>query len=246
MGLAWREEIVASCAFTMAWAADLGADRRRVEAMLAPYDEATTRFAPDLSEVAGMAEGSGEHPVALRATNAFEELYVVLDPEAIAEPLERCTDALLDGVDGPLLVHQEQWYAADVDSVAIVIDRPDDGVGSSPPSWPRACRWWGMNCFGTAMGAMSLTSTHERPGIPRMIVARRALDARDHEEAWRTVTTPERAGGYSWGWAFGDEPRRSSRRPPPRRATCRAPPPTRITRSTARWPRCAPPARTAR
>ena len=37
-----------------------------------------------------------------------------------------------------------------------------------------------------------------------MIVARRALDARDREEAWRTVTTPERAGGYSWGWAFAD------------------------------------------
>ena len=86
----------------MTWAADLGADRRRVEAMLAPYDEATMRFAPDLSEVlAGMAEGSGVDPVALRATNAFEELYVVLDPEAVAEPLERCTDALLDGVDGP-------------------------------------------------------------------------------------------------------------------------------------------------
>ncbi len=84
VGSALREEIDASCAFTMTWAADLGADRRRVEAMLAPYDEATMRFAPDLSEVlAGMADGSGVDPVALRATNAFEELYVVLDPEAI-------------------------------------------------------------------------------------------------------------------------------------------------------------------
>ena len=205
VGSALREEIVASCSFTMGWAADLGADRRRVEAMLAPYDEATTRFAPDLSEVlAGMAEGSGVDPVALRATNAFEELYVVLDPEAVAEPLERCTDALLDGVDGPLLVHQEQWYAADVDSVAIVIDQPDEGVGVIAPVVASGLPLVGMNAFGTAMGAMSLTANDERPGIPRMIVARRALDARDREEAWRTVTTPERAGGYSWGWAFAD------------------------------------------
>ena len=103
----------------MAWASDLGADRRRVEELLAPYDDATARFAPDLGELlAGMAAGSGVDPVALRATNTFEEFYGVLDPEAMGEPLERCTDALLAGVDGPILVHQEQWYAADADSVA--------------------------------------------------------------------------------------------------------------------------------
>ena len=107
-------------------------------------------------------------------------------------------------MDGPLLVHQEQWYAADVDSVAIVIDQPDEGVGVIAPVVASGLPLVGMNAFGTAMGAMSLTATDERPGIPRMIVARRALDARDREEAWRTVTTPERAGGYSWGWAFAD------------------------------------------
>ena len=49
----------------------------------------------------------------------------MLDPEAMGAPVERCTDALLRGPDGPLLVHQEQWYAADADSIAIVIDEPD-------------------------------------------------------------------------------------------------------------------------
>jgi hypothetical protein len=136
VGAALRGEIQASADFTLSWAAALGTDRRALESLLAPYD-AAARCVPDLAEVlGGMAEASGVDPVALRATNAFEELYAVLDPEALAAPIERCTDALLPGVDGAILVHQEQWYAADADSVAIVIDRPDapaDGAAVVSP-----------------------------------------------------------------------------------------------------------------
>lgn len=205
VGVALRSEIEASVSFTMAWAADFGADRRRVEALLAPYDAATARHASDLAEVLdGMARGSGVDPVALRATNAFEELYALLDPEALGAPAERCTDALLAGVEGPILVHQEQWYAADADSVAVVVDRPDDDVAIVAPVVASGLPLVGMNATGASVGAMSLTATDEGPGVPRMIVARRALDARDREEAWRIVTTPERAGGYSYSFAFPD------------------------------------------
>jgi hypothetical protein len=80
-----------------------------LEELLEPYDRASSAVVPDLMELLdGMAVGSDVDPVALRATNAFEELYVVLDPDAIAAPLERCTDVLLRGADGPILVHQEQ------------------------------------------------------------------------------------------------------------------------------------------
>lgn len=203
VGVALRPEIEASVSFTMAWAADLGADRRRVEALLVPYDDATGRYAPDLAELLdGMARGSGVDPIALRATNTFEELYALLDLEALGSPVERCTDALLPGADGPILVHQEQWYAADADSVAIVIDEPDDGIAIIAPVVASGLPLVGMNATGASVGAMSLTATHERTGVPRMIVARRALDARDREEAWRTVTMPERAGGYSYSFAF--------------------------------------------
>jgi hypothetical protein len=61
-----------------------------------------------------------------------------------------------------------------------------------------------MNASGAALGAMSLTARDERIGVPRMFVARRALEARDRAEAWRTVTMPERAGGYAWCCAFAD------------------------------------------
>ena len=205
VGAALREEIELSVAFTMAWAADLGTDRARVEELLVPYDEVSTRVVPDLMElIEGMAEGSRVDPVALRATNAFEELYGVLDPAAMDAPVERCTDALLRGPDGPLLVHQEQWYAADADSIAIVIDEPDDGVAVVSPVVASGVPLVGMNATGTSLGAMSLTATDERPGVPRMFVARKALDARDRDEAWATVTTPERAGGYTYCYAFPD------------------------------------------
>jgi hypothetical protein len=189
----------------MSWAADLGADRSRLEQLLAPYDRASIAVVPDLMELLdGMADGSDVDPVALRATNAFEELYVVLDPEALGAPLERCTDALLAGPDGPILVHQEQWYAADADSIAVIVDEPDDRVAVVSPVVASGVPLVGMNATGTALGAMSLTATDERPGVPRMLVARRALDARDAAEAWRTVTMPERAGGYTWCYAFAD------------------------------------------
>jgi hypothetical protein len=205
VGEALRDEIERSVTFTMDWAAGLGADRVKVAQLLAPYDEVSIRVVPDLMELLeGMAEGSGVDPVALRATNAFEELYGVLDPEAMGAPVERCTDALLRGPDGPLLVHQEQWYAADADSIAIVIDEPDDGVAVVSPVVASGVPLVGMNATGTSLGAMSLTASDERAGVPRMFVARKALDARDRSEAWAIVTMPERAGGYTYCYAFAD------------------------------------------
>ncbi|MEX0755190.1 MAG: C45 family peptidase [Actinomycetota bacterium] len=205
VGTELRAEIERSVAFTMSWADGLGADRSRVEQLLAPYDRASNAVVPDLMEIlVGMAAGSGVDPAALRAANAVEELYGVLDPEAMGAPVERCTDALLQGSDGPILVHQEQWYAGDADSVAIVIDEPDDGIAVVAPVVASGLPLVGMNATGAALGAMSLTASDEQAGVPRMLIARRALDARDRDDAWRTVTMPERAGGYSWCYAFAD------------------------------------------
>lgn len=205
VGIGLREEVARSVDFTMSWAADLGAERARVEELMVPYDRISAALVPDLMELLdGMAEGADVDPVALRATNAFEELYGVLDPEAMSAPIERCTDALMRGPDGPLLVHQEQWYAADADTVAIVIDEPDHRIAVISPVAASGVPLVGMNATGAALGAMSLTASDERSGVPRMFVARRALEARDRQEAWRTVTMSQRAGGYTWCYAFAD------------------------------------------
>jgi hypothetical protein len=111
---------------------------------------------------------------------------------------------LLRGTDGPILVHQEQWYAGDADSVAMVIDQPDRGVAVISPVVASGLPLVGMNSTGTALGAMSLTANDERSGVPRMFVARRAIEAGNRDAAWQTVTMPERAGGYTWCYAFAD------------------------------------------
>src|SRR5436853_1146652 len=165
VGTGLREEISRSVAFTMSWAANLGADRSRLEELLEPYDRISAAVVPDLMELLdGMAAGADIDPVALRATNAFEELYGLLDPAASAAPIERCTDVILRGADGPILVHQEQWYAGDADTVAIVIDEPDDGIGVLSPVVASGLPLVGMNASGTALGAMSLTANDEQAG----------------------------------------------------------------------------------
>jgi hypothetical protein len=210
VGEALRDDIEASVAATMAWADGRGATPARVGELLAPFDAAAARFAPDLVAVVdGMASGAGVDPVGLRAANAFEELYFLLDPAAPAAPtapVERCTDAVLRGVDGPLLVHQEQWYAAESGHVAIVVDVPDDRTTPAvvAPVVSSTLPLVGMNASGASVGAMSLTAVDERTGVPRAFVARRALDATDRASAVGIVTTPGRAGGYSYAFAFPD------------------------------------------
>ena len=205
VGAELRDPIEASVSFTLAWAAGLGADRHRLQELLRPYTAAAVRNVPDLVEMqAGVAEGSGVDPVALDATIAFEELYGVLDPEALGAPVERCTDALLRGADGPILVHQEQWYAADAGMVALLVDEPSEGIAVVAPVMAPWVPLVGMNATGTALGAMSLTAGDERAGVPRALVARRGLEARDRNEARQTVTMSERAGGYTWCYAFAD------------------------------------------
>jgi hypothetical protein len=205
VGTQLRDRIEASAAVTLAWAAGLGAGRDRLRELLVPYAAAAVRAVPDLVEVqAGIAQGSGVDPVALGATVAFEELYLLLDPDALAAPVERCTDALLRGADGPLLVHQEQWYAAETGGVTMLVDVPSDGVAVVAPLVTPWLPLVGMNAAGAALGVMSLTARDEREGVPRSLVARRALEARDRSEAWRAVTMPDRAAGYSWCYAFAD------------------------------------------
>ncbi len=205
VGTELGDRIEASASLTLDWAAGLDTDRRRLEELLVPYDAAAARNVPDIVELcAGIAQGSGVDPVAVRATTAFEELYELLDPEALGAPIERCTDALLRSADGPILVHQEQWYAAEAGTTAMLVDRPSDGIAVVAPLVAPWVPLVGMNAAGAALGAMSLTARDERVGVPRVLVARRALEARDRSDAWSTVTMPERAGGYTWCYAFPD------------------------------------------
>ena len=111
---------------------------------------------------------------------------------------------VLHGPDGPLLGHTEQWYAGDEGTVGIVLDVPDDGPVLLAPVVAGTLPLVGVNEHGVAVGAMSLSARDERIGIPRALVGRDVLDARDAADATARAMRPGRAGGYSYQFAFPD------------------------------------------
>ena len=108
-------------------------------------------------------------------------------------------------VGGPgrtLLGHTEQWYAGDDGEVGVVLDVPQEGPALLAPVVAGTLPLVGINAYGGSFGAMSLSAGDERVGVPRSLVARDVLDARDRADAVARATRDDRAGGYSYLCAF--------------------------------------------
>ncbi len=101
-----------------------------------------------------------------------------------------------------LLGHTEQWYAGDDGAAIVVLDLPDDGPAVLAPMAAGSLAMTGINEYGSAFGTMSLSATDERVGVPRTLVARDLLDARDPDDAIARATRADRAGGFSYLAAF--------------------------------------------
>ena len=80
----------------------------------------------------------------------------------------------------------------------MVLDIPDDGPALLAPVVAGTLPLVGINEHGAAFGTMSLSATDERVGVPRALVARGVLDARDRDDAFARATRAGRAGGYSY------------------------------------------------
>ncbi len=60
----------------------------------------------------------------------------------------------------------------------------------------------GMNSRGGAQGIGSLTASDDTVGVPRVLVSRSSLEARDRADAIRRAAVTGRAGGYGHVYAF--------------------------------------------
>lgn len=187
-----------------------GIGAHALEHVVGPYVAASEAAVPHLVEqLRGMAEGADQPFPMIMAANAFEEIYGQVElGTGMLQPLERCTDVVVQGPHGPLLGHTEQWYAGDQGAVGIVIDVPDDGPAVLAPVVAGTLPPVGINEHGVAVGAMSLSARDERVGIPRALVARDVLDARDAADATTRATRPGRAGGYAYQLAVPAGPAR--------------------------------------
>jgi isopenicillin-N N-acyltransferase-like protein len=204
IGEAFAEATARSVEFNQRYLSAHGLDRTALQSLTDPYLAAATREVPELVEqVRGMADGAGQPFLDLFFANAFEEVYGVLELGTQPPvPLERCTDVALRARGRTLLGHNEQWYAGDEGSVGVVLDVPDDGPALLAPVVAGTLPLVGLNEHGGAFGTMSLSATDERVGVPRALVARRLLDARDRDDALDRARLEGRAGGYSYLCAF--------------------------------------------
>jgi isopenicillin-N N-acyltransferase-like protein len=188
-----------------------------LERLLAPYLAAAKTAVPRLvTHLEGVAEGSGLPFTDIFAVNAFEELYAVLElsvepidgvvigPAPPPIPVERCTDILVHTPGGTILGHNEQWYSGDDGGVAVIVEHPDsaDEVATVTPVAVGTLPLVGMNVAGAAVGLMSLSGADERVGVPRALLARDGIEARDRIDAMARATRENRAGGYAYVYAF--------------------------------------------
>src|SRR5919204_4351410 len=169
------------------------------EALAAPFREAAEWALPDyvvwLDAFAAGADASRDE---LFAVNALEELEQ-------AAPVERCSTFSAFGDDCTLLGHNEMWFEADGGNGAVVIELPADGPAVASPTLACCLPAGGINAYRTARGIDSLIARDDGVGVPRVLVSRHVLDARDREDALRRAALPGRAGGYAYVFAAPGE-----------------------------------------
>jgi isopenicillin-N N-acyltransferase-like protein len=201
-----------------------GVSSRELQELLTPYLVAAETAYPDMMNVLkGMSVGAMVPVLELFAINAFEELEPLLEsPEgellflqrkegyvqapSMPQPkgsTERCSSVSVRTGETTLLAHNEHWLAGDVGNVAVIVDRPDDGrVPVASPTIVCCLPAVGMNAHGVAQGIGSLMASDDGVGVPRVLVSRSSLEARDRIDATARAAMPGRAGGYGHVYAF--------------------------------------------
>jgi len=200
-----------SAAFNIAYFARRGLDRAALERLTRPLLDATERQLPgELAALHGMADGAGLPLLEAIVPNAWEEidrLVPARDDVPAGEqrsPVERCSALTVAFPGTTLLGHDEQWLAAEPGEIVLVVEVPADPAEPAIVS-PTAAAFRpqvGWAATGHAQGVMSLTASDDRPGVPRVLVSRSVLGARDRHDALRRATPGERSGGYAYLHAF--------------------------------------------
>jgi isopenicillin-N N-acyltransferase like protein len=180
----------------------LGLGREELRRALVPYRDAAERRLPRLvRQLDAMAEAAEADPVQLFAVNALEELEPLRGRRETA--VERCTTFTAVGPGWTILAHSEHWLAEDAHNIALVVERPTEGSPAvASPTVACCLPAVGLNAHGTAQGIDSLTARDDGLGVPRVLVSRHALEARDRGDAIARAGLAGRAGGYGHVFAF--------------------------------------------
>jgi isopenicillin-N N-acyltransferase like protein len=160
-----------------------------------PYLAATKQAFPwIIEEMRGAADGSGVDFLDL-FTGSIEEIFNT-PPELTG----RCSDfaACAPATGGHVLLghNNDLSPATEAHLIAVEWDLPDQpklftvGVGGLFPSV-------GINAAGICLTGNELSPNDERPGIPRLLIARALLAERTFEDALAVALHPDRASSYN-------------------------------------------------
>jgi hypothetical protein len=221
IGSELRDLIGESIAFYHRYLDRRGVSSSTLQDLLTPYLVSSEAVYPEgIAVLKGMSLGAMVPVMELFAINAFEELEPLLEapgggllflqkkegyttpPVAPPPPVERCSSLTISIPGTTLLAHNEHWLTGDTGNVAVVVDVP---VGRAPVASPTVVCCLpavGMNAHGGAQGIGSLTASDDTVGVPRVLISRSALEARDRADAIRRAAVPGRAGGYGHVYAF--------------------------------------------
>jgi hypothetical protein len=201
-----------------------GVSSSTLQDLLTPYLVAAEGMYPEaIAVLKGMSIGAMVPVLELFAINAFEELEPLLEapeggllflqkkegytsppgPSDEPQPPQRCSSLTVSVPGATLLGHNEHWLAGDLGNIAVVVEVPEGGRAAvASPTIVCCLPAVGMNAHGGAQGIGSLTATDDRVGVPRVLVSRSSLEARDRADAIRRAAAPGRAGGYGHVYAF--------------------------------------------
>ncbi len=195
-----RDRIQAAAASTRA---ELGGiDPADVIGNIGPYLRITEEIAPDIvAELRGMAEGSGV---------PFETLLVLNAAAELVQSIGRfeCTVAGITAAgtsDGHvLLAHNEDATAGWGDLTYVIKAAPDDAPAFVAFTYAGLLLHQGINAAGLGSVGNALYARDARPGIPKLLLYRRAIVQQTIEAAIRAVTDPRRAFGNNHLLATAD------------------------------------------
>ena len=179
-----------------------GVELSAVMGNIAPYLRITEEAAPDIvAELQGMAEGSGVPFETLFALNAGAELM-----QSVGR--YECTVVGIAAAgtrDGHvLLAHNEDATAGWGDLTYVIKAEPDDAPAFVAFTYAGLLLHQGVNAAGLGSVGNALYARDARPGIPKLLLYRRALAACTIEGAIRAVTDPRRAYGNNHLFATAD------------------------------------------
>jgi isopenicillin-N N-acyltransferase like protein len=216
VGRALGDMIERSIGFYHSYFERRGVASHDLQDLLAPYlAAAETALPDDMATIKAMAEGAMVPVWELFAVNAFEEVEPLLtNPEGKPRFLQRdvgvhrprpgrCSSLAVSGEGYTLIGHNEQWLAGDQGNVAVIIDYPaGDRPAVASPTVVCCLPAVGMNANRIAQAIESVTARDDGEGVPRVMVSRYSLEARNGTDALRRATLPGRAGGYGHVFAM--------------------------------------------